>query len=516
MDKKFFHSKKILVTGASGIIGLNLCLFLKDSGAEIHVNYLNQLVDPIKELLQYGFTHHCFDICDKECIAKLDEYDIIFHCSGYGQPQKFTKNPEKTFLLNTDSLVSLVSKVKQGGKFVFFSSSELYVNSKTTNEDEVIGVDPKNTRNCYILGKLCGEYLLELASKKRGIDFKNIRACLVFGEYFKRSDTRVLTELIFKALIKKNISLMDDGSAVRRYLYIKDAIDMIIKIVKDGRRTTYNIGGKEEVSVLDIAKKISQRTGATITIGENCNRLQNSPAFAGVSIERYEKEFGEITLTDIQSGINDCIEWAKTLLKSPGTMVHLDGRAAPFLKKYADVIADIFKNTGEKVIGAEFGVAYGGSLRIIGEAWINKGIIYGFDTFEGHPWLDCENEEEALCMDIHYKERGEEGLSFESQSMKLQDLGLDNVVLKKGLISDDSLDDVPYLNLAILDLDYSKSMDTAWKAVIQKIRLGGIIIMHDCIEGSLNRGWYLSLSLKENFREIAYYGNLGYVVLQRI
>src|SRR5271157_4190262 len=82
--------------------------------------------------------------------------------------------------------------------------------------------------------------------------------------------------------------------------------------------------------------------------------------------------------------------------------------AGPITLKIACMALDIFK---ENLIGAEFGVAYGGGVEAIGKVWKNKGIVYGFDTFEGHPKEiatkdpDCnfsKNAFAATCMDYWY------------------------------------------------------------------------------------------------------------------
>ena len=54
--------------------------------------------------LDDSLIHHKFDITNSIEISKLDEFDIIFYCSGYGQPQKFCNNPEKTLSNNQKTI----------------------------------------------------------------------------------------------------------------------------------------------------------------------------------------------------------------------------------------------------------------------------------------------------------------------------------------------------------------------------------------------------------------------------
>jgi len=307
----FLNNKKILITGASGLLGYNLCKKIEHTNSIIDINYLNDL-HPVfnNELNKIRFGHFKFDITNEKCIKKLPKYDIIFYCSGYGQPKKFIEDPNKTFFLNTLSIFHLSNKVNTGGKFVFISSSEIYTgNTNGNKETDNILINPKNKRNCYIIGKLFGEIMLENLCKD--IEYKNIRLCLGYGPGFKPGDKRVMFEFIQKAYQNGCIELIDDGSDLRNYIYIDDCINGILNICKTGKSNTYNIGGKTSITIKELAEKISQIIGCEIKIGNKQNKLIDSPNMAFVNIERYENEFGELERTNIDDGLIKTINWYK-------------------------------------------------------------------------------------------------------------------------------------------------------------------------------------------------------------
>lgn len=304
---KYFESKKILVTGASGVVGYNLCKKLFDIPyCDVHVNYLNPPGINFKNLLRAS-NHHVFDITDLEKIHSLPEFDIIFHCSGYGQPQKFVKNPSKTFALNTLSLQGLVAKAKE--QFVFISTSEIYSESEGNSEEANIVINPKNTRNCYTLSKLFGESLLAFGDPN--LSHKSIRLCLCYGPGFKKDDKRVLSEFIIKGCSNNEISLLDEGSALRSYIYVDDCVDGILNIATSGKHNIYNIGGTDLLTIKELAESIGNILGCPVKIGEQKNKLANSPSKACVDVSRYEKEFGQLNKTSLKDGLKKCIEWHK-------------------------------------------------------------------------------------------------------------------------------------------------------------------------------------------------------------
>lgn len=306
--------KRVLVTGASGVIGTHLILDLQGQDISVDANYLTgmplDIIDDEHKLK--------FDITDIDAIKALPMYDEIYHLAGYGQPSKFTANPKKTLELNTRSLEALVDKVVPGGKFMFMSTSEVYAaNSMAqgTKETSPLTIVPGNSRNSYILGKLGGEEYLNHIDDKHTYA---IRICLAYGSLFKPDDGRVMYEFARKMLKDKHIHLKDAGSARRRYIFIDDAIQMLNNIMAHGEHKVYNVGGKEETTILDIALLIGNTTGKPHSVtweGSNLGAdwLPDSPQFAGVDISRYEAEFGQVDFTSLKDGIEVVVGWQEVI-----------------------------------------------------------------------------------------------------------------------------------------------------------------------------------------------------------
>lgn len=150
----------------------------------------------------------------------------------------------------------------------------------------------------------------------------------------------------------------------------------------------------------------------------------------------------------------------------------------PIFFRYPALALTKFK---DNLIGCEMGIAYGGGVEQIGKMWKGHGVIHGFDTFEGHPTFLAtpETQDAAHAMDPHYVKYGKAALSYEYQRAELDRQGLDNVILHKGLLNPTSLDGIPYLHYALLDLDLLASMRIGWELVRPKMVQGGYLCMHD-------------------------------------
>ena len=145
------NNKKILITGASGLIGVYLvsCLkqIMKTHNIDIFVWVQNDI-----DIIFSDIFHDCTiiknDITDISSFLKLPEFDCIIHAAGYGQPDKFMDDKIKTISLNTTSTIELFNKLKTNGKFLFISTSELYSGIDEQNITEIQIGTTKSIFNC--------------------------------------------------------------------------------------------------------------------------------------------------------------------------------------------------------------------------------------------------------------------------------------------------------------------------------------------------------------------------------
>ncbi len=130
----------------------------------------------------------------------------------------------------------------------------------------------------------------------------------------KKNDERILNKLIQRGLLHKKILLMDKGRDIRSYIYVTDAIEMMLNILINGKSNLYNVGGKTKITIFKLAKFISLNTKKKIYIKEKNNYFKNNaPRKAYVSIKKYEKEFGKKKFLNFKEGLIKTILWQKNL-----------------------------------------------------------------------------------------------------------------------------------------------------------------------------------------------------------
>ena len=85
---------------------------------------------------------------------------------------------------------------------------------------------------------------------------------------------------------------------------------MLINILLKGKEEVYNVGGKEETTIYDMAKIIGDRFNKEVVKGKVNNDVASSaPKKVSISLKRYENEFGEFEFTLFNDGMKNYLDW---------------------------------------------------------------------------------------------------------------------------------------------------------------------------------------------------------------
>ena len=177
-----------------------------------------------------------------------------------------------------------IKLLNPNGKFLYASSSELYGPNSSSNEDDAPATLTCTPRSIYIDSKRLGESIIY--STLDISNFRIFRICLAYSPLFKKDDRRVMYELILKAIKNKEINLIDDGSALRQYLYVKDACKMMIKLANlnysnlmiNNSVPIFNISNSNEpITIFDLAKLIAENFNVPVKKGPMNLNVYSAP-----------------------------------------------------------------------------------------------------------------------------------------------------------------------------------------------------------------------------------------------
>ncbi len=266
--------QKVLITGGSGFIGFHLAKELsKKFKVDILDNFSRGVLDKdLKNLIKNQKVNLIRFDMKKKINFQGKNYSYIFHFAATIGVTNVINNPWEVLnnnFLTTKNIIEFAQKQKKLEKFFFASTSEIYAGSLSagvlkfpTKENQLIALSKfENNRSTYMLSKIYGEVLCHFSN----LPYIIIRPHNIFGERMGMS--HVIPELIRKILFSKKFVNVSNQTHKRTFCYIKDAIDLIVILMKKKTiiNKTYNLAdSRKEIKILDLANlliSISKKKG---------------------------------------------------------------------------------------------------------------------------------------------------------------------------------------------------------------------------------------------------------------
>lgn len=259
------EGKNILITGANGLLAAYLVetiLFLnenrfKNRAKVFALDRNNNRFTKYKNRADLVFITQ--DVC--KSINIENDIHFIIHAASQASPKYFGKDPVGTLsanILGTRNLLELAG-LKKVESFLFFSSGEVYggVSEKDMPiKEDVYGyLDPTKVRSCYAESKRMGETMCASWFHQYGVPAKIVRPFHIYGPGMRLDDGRVYADFVSDIVNNRNIIMKSDGSAIRSFCYIADAIIAFFTVLLKGENgQAYNVGNsKGEISILNLA-----------------------------------------------------------------------------------------------------------------------------------------------------------------------------------------------------------------------------------------------------------------------
>ena len=262
---KKLYGQTVMVTGASGLIGsyfLNTLIKLnEDYDANIQVI---PLIRNLKKLPDEIINKSYIIPLVQDIINPINyegDVDYIIHAASPASPPLMREKPVETNLANTVGTANTLTFAKEHNtkKFLFISSREVYgqniSNQKYFKEEDIGIINQLISRNSYAESKKAAENMCLGFKEEYGLDTKIVRLGQTFGPGMNINGGMVHTEFLKMLLNNEDIVLLSDGSSLRTYTYISDAISAMFKIILESEDIVYNaVNNKNEVSIKELAE----------------------------------------------------------------------------------------------------------------------------------------------------------------------------------------------------------------------------------------------------------------------
>lgn len=269
IDWEKFRNKTILVTGATGRLGMYIieAMIKADIDWNLNLNIIalarsekkmDQIFGEDLKLPNIGVLIQ--DIT--EPISWNENVDYIFHTAGPASPADFTRTPVDTLWAHVQGTRNVLELAKEKHAMVFYVSTvETYgewKNDRGIQEEDMGPMHCDQARACYPEAKRLCETMLATYEAQYGLKYMGVRLCHTFGPGIALDDGRAFAEFLSDVLNGKDIILQSEGSAIRTYTYVADAVGAMLVAITKGKDRYYNIANLNNlISVKDLAELIA-------------------------------------------------------------------------------------------------------------------------------------------------------------------------------------------------------------------------------------------------------------------
>ncbi|HSE96328.1 MAG TPA: UDP-glucuronic acid decarboxylase family protein [Methylomirabilota bacterium] len=310
---------RVLVTGGAGFIGSHLCEFLLDQGCEVVCldNLLTGSTDNIDHLRSGRFSFIKHDVTNYIYVA--GPVDHVLHFASPASPVDYQQLPIPTLkvgALGTHKALGL-AKAK-GARFLLASTSEVYGDPliHPQREDYWGNVNPVGPRGVYDEAKRFAEAITMAYHRYHHLDTRIVRIFNTFGPRMRMNDGRAIPNFIRQALTGEPLTVYGDGAQTRSFMYVSDLVEGIWRLMHAPVPDPVNIGNPQEMTLLELARRIGRLTGSTAPIAFMPLPVDD-PRVRQPDIGRAKALLGWEPRVDVDEGLHRTISWFRQTL-TPG------------------------------------------------------------------------------------------------------------------------------------------------------------------------------------------------------
>ena len=289
--KQDLKGARVIVTGASGFVGLNLVKSLDQIGAETLV------IDRIQPTER--FPNVQFEWADLRHLDKTYEADYLIHLAAITNAGYAERFPMDTYEVNVLGTVNLLNHVKVSNRILFPSTALVY----TASQAPITENGEMDLSSTYAQSKNIGEQVLRFHSKRNEVDHTIVRFFNVFGP--GQLPMYIVPQVLQQAMEDRRV-VVRNGAVMRDLLFVDDCIDAVLKLVVNPEATdeVFNIGSGEIVSIADVARAAVSAVGdPNIEIVDLEQNIEHSPTALIADISKVTSTVDWTPCTNLEAGL---------------------------------------------------------------------------------------------------------------------------------------------------------------------------------------------------------------------
>ena len=265
-------SSSILVTGGAGFIGSHLVeRLLKDGERVVVIDDFStgriENLRAIKKNPRLKIIRSKISEC-KNLGQLVEKSDFVFHLAATVGVELVVKSALRVLESNfTETQALLRTAVKSSTPVLLTSTSEVYgksAKSEFGEDDDLLIGPPNQSRWSYACSKLSDEFFALACAREKHLPIIISRLFNTVGPRQTGRYGMVLPRFIAAARENKPLQVFGDGKQTRCFCLVNDTVEALVRLksCKEAQGEIFNIGGTEEVSILELAELVLKTLGS--------------------------------------------------------------------------------------------------------------------------------------------------------------------------------------------------------------------------------------------------------------
>lgn len=295
---------KILITGASGFLGTNLCSQLQTQGHElVRLNSKNCDLTQPDSLLNFNNT----------------TYDQIYHLAAWTQAGDFCLyHPGEQWIINQQMNTNILNwwqKYQPQAKFICMGTSCAYDPDLSLVEENYLTGMPISSLFTYAMTKRMLYAGLLALNKQYGLNYLCLVPSTLYGAGYHTDGRQMhfifdlIRKIIRGKLYGEPVVLWGDGTQSRELVFVDDFAKIAIQLAQTVDNDLINIGAGEEFPIRHFAKLICEQ------VGYDFNQIQfDTSRYVGAKskclvVNKLKESLPNLDLTPLELGLTKTIVW---------------------------------------------------------------------------------------------------------------------------------------------------------------------------------------------------------------
>ncbi|HVL50059.1 MAG TPA: NAD-dependent epimerase/dehydratase family protein [Actinomycetota bacterium] len=323
-----WSGRRVLITGATGMLGSWLTRRLVDLDA--YVVTLVRDPDPQSELLRSGTVNRvsvvsgCLEEFDAvERAINMHEVDTVFHLGAQTIAPAAHRSPRATFESNVQGTWNLLEACRIHAamveRVVVASSDKAYgFNQELPYREEMALL----AGHPYEVSKTCVDLISQSYHLSYGLPVAVTRCCNIYGGG-DLNWSRLVPGTIRSLLTSRRPVIRSDGSFVREYMYVQDAVDAYLALAglagkPEVAGQAFNFGTEEPLTVRELYGAVCEAVGGGYVEPAVLNRAKDEIMDQRLSTAKARRLLGWSPNHGLIDGLRQTLDWYRGYLSNLG------------------------------------------------------------------------------------------------------------------------------------------------------------------------------------------------------